>query len=79
MTSFLVFCPHCNQGIEVIKRNCCIFRCGIMKSDYKQIPPHLPKVECDKLAAEDKIYGCGKPFQLVLIEGEWKPVICEYI
>ena len=79
MTSFLVFCPHCNQGIEVIKRNCCIFRCGIMKSDYKQIPPHLPKVECDKLAAEDKIYGCGKPFQLVFIEGEWKPVICEYI
>jgi hypothetical protein len=50
-----------------------------MKSDYKQIPPHLPKVECDKLVAEDKIYGCGKPFQLVLVEGEWKPVICEYI
>jgi len=50
-----------------------------MKSDYSQIPPHLPKIECDKLVEEDKIYGCGKPFQLVLIEGEWKPVICEYI
>jgi hypothetical protein len=50
-----------------------------MKLDYTQIPPHLSKIECDKLIEEDKIYGCGKPFKLVMIENEWKPVICDYI
>jgi hypothetical protein len=50
-----------------------------MKLDYTQIPPHLSKVECDKLIEGDKIYGCGKPFKLVMIENEWKPVICDYI
>ena len=75
----IIYCPHCNLGIEVIERNCCIFRCGIMKVDYTQIPPHLSKAECDKLIEDDKIYGCGKPFKLVMIENEWKPIICDYI
>jgi len=61
----IISCPHCNQSIEVVEINCRIFRCGIMKSDFKQINPHLPKSECDRLFAEQLIYGCGKPFKLV--------------
>ena len=73
--TFVIYCPHCGIGIEVIKQNCCIFRCGILKSDYTQIPPHLPKIECDALIENGKIYGCGKPFKLVLM----KPEICDYV
>jgi hypothetical protein len=56
-------CPHCGIGIEILEINCAIFRCGVYKDTYQQIPPHLPKTECDALV--EKIYGCGKPFQLV--------------
>ena len=58
-------CPHCNNMIEVIEINCAIFRCGIYKINGSQVEPHLSKEECDKLKNEDKIWGCGKPFQLV--------------
>jgi len=66
-------CPHCKIGIEVVEVNCAIFRCGIYKDSFQQIPPHLPKKDCDTLG--DKIYGCGKPFKLV--DGKLEP--CEYI
>ena len=68
-------CPHCNIIIEVIEINCAIFRCGIYKSSGYQIEPHLSKEECDRLKIEDKIWGCGKPFQLV----NNTLVICDYI
>ena len=60
-------CPHCLMCIIVNKKelNCKIFRCGVYRSNYKQIPPHLPKDECDKLRESDAIYGCGKPFLFI--------------
>ncbi len=61
----IISCPYCNQSIEVVELNCRIFRCGIMKSNFTQIHPHLPKSECDRLFNEQLIYGCGKPFKLV--------------
>ena len=76
---FIVTCPHCVQSIEVLEVNCRIFRCGILKSNYTQINPHLSKVECDKLVNDDLIFGCGKPFELINNNGLWKPVPCEYI
>lgn len=76
---FIVTCPHCVQSIEVLEVNCRIFRCGILKSNYTQINPHLSKVECDKLVNDDLIFGCGKPFELINEIGIWKPVPCEYI
>ena len=56
--------------------NCKIFRCGIYKSNGQQINPHLNKSICDELAANDLIYGCGKPF---LIDNNNNALICEYI
>jgi hypothetical protein len=79
-------CPHCKQAIEVVELNCRIFRCGIYKSTFKQVDPHLPKDQCDKLAEHGTIYGCGKPFQIVDRQemgdkGEpmYNVVVCEYI
>jgi len=82
----IIECPHCNQSIEIIALNCKIFRCGIFKKDYTQIPPHLPKLECDRLFSENLIYGCGKPFQVIVKVAsndtdtdKITPVICDYI
>ncbi len=61
---YIINCPHCNMYIIIEQLNCGIFRCGIYKDTYKQIDPHLPKVFCDKLVLDNKIYGCGKPFQI---------------
>lgn len=77
--TFFIQCPHCEQSIEIIKINCRIFRCGIIKQTFNQIDPHLPKDQCDKLHAEGVIYGCGKPFQIVQTGEEWRAIICDYI
>ncbi len=80
METTIVECPHCKQTCEIIELNCKIFRCGVMKSDYKQIDPHLPKDACDALAVDGLIFGCGKPFKLVQdVSGCWNAIICEYI
>jgi len=75
----VVVCPHCNNPIIIEKINCGIFRHGMLKENNEQINPHLPKKECDELVKQDLIYGCGKPFQIV-IENEVLIVkICDYI
>jgi hypothetical protein len=71
----IVTCPHCGQMIEIVEENCKIFRCGIYKSNYKQIDPHAPKIICDNLVRDNLIFGCGKPFMLV----DKKAVCCSYI
>jgi hypothetical protein len=71
----LVLCPHCGQMADIIELNCAIFRCGIYKLTFLQISPHLPKDECDRLAANQLIYGCGKPFMVV----HGKAMLCSYI
>ena len=72
--------PECSITIEVVEINCAIFRCGVYKNkngpEYgKQIDPHLPKQECDRIKKEDKIWGCGRPFKLV----DGKLIVCDYI
>jgi hypothetical protein len=77
----LNICPYtdCNIGIEIIEINCAIFRCGIYKDSNTQINPHLSKDECDALKKEDKIWGCGRPFQLVTKDGNCTLIQCDYI
>lgn len=80
--NFYVFeCPHCQQIIQVQNNqlNCRIFRCGILKSNMKQIGPHTKKPECDRLKEQDLIYGCGKPFKFVTTNGTNSIEICGYI
>jgi len=79
----VIICPHCNDPIIIEKFNCCIFRHGILKDTGKQMDPHTVKEECDRLAKEGLIYGCGKPFKVIidLTEENEKYIIeiCEYI
>ena len=60
-------CPHCKilVYLPVKDFNCKIYRHGVYKDNMKQIDPHMKKEECDRLAEEGLIYGCGKPFKIV--------------
>ena len=77
----IIQCPHCKEYIQILKKefNCKIFRHGILKSNLKQINPYLKREDCDRLKNEDLIYGCGKPFQLIELNGSYIAVICDYI
>ena len=63
----IIECPHCQQSIEILELNCRIFRCGIYKRNFCQIDPHMPKIFCEELVANNAIYGCGKPFKIEII------------
>jgi hypothetical protein len=75
----IVACPHCNQLIIIEKINCAIFRHGIFKESGKQINPHSTKDLCEYYIREKIIYGCGKPFKVILLNNELKTEICDYI
>ena len=83
MENILVKCVHCEDLIIINKKdfNCKIFRHGVYKNNNKQIDSHLNKNECDRLFKEGLIYGCGKPFKLIINEQENKyfTEICDYI
>jgi len=79
MDILLVTCPHCGITIEVAELNCCIFRCGIYKENFTQIDPHMKKEDCDHLVNKTAIYGCSKPFQLILLDNRLVAIPCDYI
>lgn len=68
----IIQCPHCQQYIIILELNCKIFRHGTYKTTGEQIPPHSSKEICDELIETNQIYGCGKPFQIVVLEKENK-------
>jgi hypothetical protein len=74
--NLIVICPHCQELVLIEQLNCRIFRHAIFKSNGQQINPHAPKIECDQLVKENKVYGCGKPFQ---INDELIAIGCDYI
>ena len=75
----VVICPHCFEPILIEKLNCGIFRHGVIKKTGKQMEPHSVKSVCDELKTQDLIYGCGKPFQIKIQDGQYIVSICEYI
>ena len=76
----VVICPHCKDPILIQELNCGIFRHGIFKQNGQQIDPHLNKETCDELLANNLIFGCGKPFQILHEpDDSFKIHICEYI
>jgi len=84
MTDFVVLeCPHCQLLFQVQMQeiNCGIFRHGAYKFEkYRPLEPHLSKEQCERLVAEDKIDGCGKPFRILKEDsGTYKAEICDYI
>ena len=79
MKEFEVQCPHCKEYVIIEQVNCAIFRHGVYKHNQQQIPPHLPKINCDELVCKDLIYGCGKPFKIELKNDQWIALECDYI
>ena len=82
MNIYIVTCPTCDQIIEISKNevNCKIFRHGVYKSNFLQIDPHSSKEKCDELIRYKLIYGCGKPFKLIVMnDGSVTTEICDYI
>jgi hypothetical protein len=76
----ILYCPHCQEPIIIEKINCGIFRHAILKSTGKQINPHAPKDNCDELFHSGKIWGCGKPFQVIKTPDQSLQIkICDYI
>ena len=75
----LVVCPHCSCEVEIVELNCRIFRHGVYKASGAQVNPHASKVECDNLVAQNLIYGCGRPFQVIQENNEHKAIPCDYI
>jgi hypothetical protein len=75
-------CPHCGGTVIVDhgQLNCHIFRHGVLKTNGQQVPPHTVKAECDRLAEQNLIFGCGKPFQVTRqSDGSLAAVACGYI
>ncbi|MCJ7801977.1 MAG: hypothetical protein MUP82_06430 [Candidatus Marinimicrobia bacterium] len=72
-------CVHCNEYLIIEKINCGIFRHGVFKANNKQIDPHESKENCDKYANQDLIYGCGKPFKILMKDRVYIIEMCDYI
>jgi len=67
-SDIVIICPHCNEYIIIDKLNCCIFRHGTFIHNGQQINAHTPKIACDNLVKNGIIYGCGKPFRIIVTE-----------
>lgn len=79
-TDFVITCPNCAEPILISEINCRIFRHATLIENGQQIDPHSSLEVCTVLLETNKIYGCGKPFQLVQNEkNEWVAVVCGYI
>ena len=76
-------CPHCNEQIFIMlsEINCNVFRHGIYKETFQQMDPHTPKEDCDYLANNNLIIGCGKPFCILVQKstGKFVGYDCGYI
>jgi DNA-directed RNA polymerase subunit RPC12/RpoP len=81
----VIKCPHCDEYILLKKLNCGIFRHGTIIKNGKQINPHSTKEMCEYYIKNKLIYGCGKPFKVIINDNskndddKYVGVICEYI
>ena len=75
-------CPHCQDFLflSISGLNCRIYRHGVYKDSLEQIDPHMKKEECDRLVANDLIYGCAKPFKIIdKNKTAYEIIKCDYI
>jgi len=72
-------CPHCKDYVLIEQLNCKIFRHGSIKLTGQQIPPHSNKQICDYLYKNNLIYGCGKPFEIIINNNSLETRVCDYI
>lgn len=78
-TQPILVCPSCNEHIIIEKINCGIFRHGVLIKTGIQINPHASKELCEFYKENNLIYGCGKPFQIILQNETFTLKLCDYI
>ena len=75
-------CPNCKSPFLVNEKdfNCKILRHAVFKNTLKEINPHSSKIECDKLIADDLVFGCAKPLTIVKNDkNKYIVTECDYI
>jgi hypothetical protein len=72
---YIIQCPYCEEYVFIEELNCRIFRHACFKNG-EPIPPHASKEECDRFIQQGLVYGCAKPFQILL---DGTVVKCDYI
>lgn len=73
-----ITCPHCQGVREIDQINCGIFRDGVRRDTFAQMPPHASADECARM--RDQIWGCGKPFRVERVgNGTFRAVKCDYV
>jgi hypothetical protein len=74
-------CPHCNIPfiVNINEINCAIFRHAVFKTNMKPINPHESESKCNELIEKNLIYGCTKPFKIIIIDNKYITQICDYI
>jgi hypothetical protein len=79
--NYIIKCPHCEDNVIIHKNeiNCGIFRHAVYKKTIEQINPHCPREECERLLENGEVFGCTKPFRVVIINGTPEVSICDYI
>lgn len=78
----VVTCPHCHEYVIIEQINCGIFRHGVVKSTGKSIHPHASKQACNQYLKKGLIYGCGRPFKIVMDVSSveiMEITMCDYI
>lgn len=75
----ILICPNCGEFIIIHQINCGIFRHGVFIKDGTQIEPHSSKEICEYYTKNNLIYGCGKPFQIIIENNKIKIFNCDYI
>lgn len=81
MCDLELICPHCNETFIVSKKdiNCAIFRHAVYRNNMNPINPHMKQEECENLLNRGEVYGCAKPFKIVMKNGIYTTEICDYI
>uniref|UniRef100_A0A6C0K3D0 Uncharacterized protein n=1 Tax=viral metagenome TaxID=1070528 RepID=A0A6C0K3D0_9ZZZZ len=84
--SLVLSCPHCQEWMYIEKKdvNCAIFRHAVFRATMEPIPPHSSREECERLVSQNAVYGCAKPFRVVLSKtpvhnDDFVAEICDYI
>lgn len=72
-------CPHCGQIAVIEQLNCGIFRHAVFKDGYQQVNPHADENTCNWWVSQKLIYGCGKPFQIIVKENKFVAIKCGFI
>jgi len=80
---FIFKCPNCLSYAACYKSDirCTIFRHACFKRNMLPVNPHASKEALDLLIKQDLIYGCAKPFRLILNKdgNDVTPIKCGYI